>query len=137
MAGSVGIVANYALFSQYTPVSLDLLLRHVSSVVQPVAALKSLLPALFGFLGGTLLLLVWNYLKVRVVRFLLDYNGWFLTPKSPLNKVKTHSTYLFILHGSLPNLAVVVYVDGSSCWYKKPRGGAVPGLSALLARASS
>ena len=87
VAGGVGIVANYALFSQYTPVSMDLMLKEVASVVQPLAKLKVVLPALFGFMGGSLLLLVWKYLSSRAVRLLLDYNGWFLHPKKPINKV--------------------------------------------------
>lgn len=87
VAGGLGVVVNYAVFSQYTPVSMDLLLKEIASVVQPLAALKTALPALFGFLAGTLLLLVWNYLKAQVVRRLLEYNGWFLTPKKPINKV--------------------------------------------------
>lgn len=87
VAGGVGIVANYALFSQYTPVSMDLMLKEVATVVQPLAGLKVLLPALFGFMGGSLLLLVLRYLKSRTVRFLLEYDGWFLQPKKPINKV--------------------------------------------------
>lgn len=87
VAGGVGAVANYALFSQYTPVSMDWLLKEMAAVVHPVAALKSVLPALLGFVGGTLLLLVWNYLKSRAIRLLLEYNGWFLHPKRPINKV--------------------------------------------------
>lgn len=87
VAGSVGVVANYALFSRYTPASMDLFLKEMATVVQPIAALKGISPALIGFLGGTLLLLVCNYLKVRVVRFLLEYDGWLLHPKRPINKV--------------------------------------------------
>ena len=87
VAGGVGIVANYALFSQYTPVSMDLMLKELATVVQPLAGLKVILPALFGFMGGSLLLLLWRYLSSRAVRFLLDYNGWFLHPKMPINKV--------------------------------------------------
>ena len=89
VAGGVGALANYALFSQYTPVSMEWMLKELAAVIQPVAALKSVLPALLGFMGGTLLLLVWTYLKVRAVRFLLDYDGWFLHPKRPINKVAT------------------------------------------------
>ena len=88
VAGSVGVLANYALFSQYTPGSLELLVKEVSAVVQPLAALKSFLPALFGFLGGTLLLLVWNCVKSRVVRLLLEWDNWFLHPRQPINKVQ-------------------------------------------------
>ena len=87
VAGSVGVLANYALFSQYTPVSVDLLWKELSTVVEPLSSLKSILPALFGFLGGTFLLLVWNCLKSRVIRFLLEYDNWFLKPKEPINKV--------------------------------------------------
>ena len=85
------MVANYALFSQYTPVSMDLamdlMLKDVGSVVRPLAALKTLLPALIGFMGGTFILLVCRYLRSRAIRFLLEYDGWFLHPKRPINKV--------------------------------------------------
>ncbi len=91
VAGGVGIVANYALFSQYSPVSVDLMLKDVGPVVKPLAALKTLLPALIGFMGGTFILLVCRYLKSRAVRFLLEYDGWFLYPKRPINKVKKKS----------------------------------------------
>ncbi len=87
VAGGVGVLANYALFSQYTPPSLDHMLKEMSSVVKPLYALAYLLPALCGFLGGTLLLLVWNYIKCRAVRLLLEYNDWFLNPKRAVNKV--------------------------------------------------
>lgn len=80
-------MVNYAVFSQYTPVSMDLMLKEIASVVQPLAALKSALPALFGFLVGASFMLVWSYLKAHAVRRLLEYNGWFLTPKRPINKV--------------------------------------------------
>ena len=89
VAGGVGIVANYALFSQYTPVSMDLMLKDVGSVVRPLAAVKTLLPALIGFLGGTFILLVCQYLKSRAIRRLLAYDGWFLYPKRPINKVRS------------------------------------------------
>lgn len=87
VAGGVGAVANYALFSQYSPVTMDWVLKEMATVVHPFAALKTVLPALFGFMGGTLLLLVWNYFRGRAVRFLLQYDGWFLHPKRPINKV--------------------------------------------------
>ncbi len=89
VAGGVGALANYALFSQYTPVpGLDWLLKEMAAVVHPYAALMSALPVLLGFVGGTFLLLVWQYLQSRAIRFLLDYNGWFLHPKKPINKVR-------------------------------------------------
>lgn len=91
VAGGVGAVANYALFSQYTPVTMDWILREMAIAVQPLAALKTVFPALLGFLGGTLLLLVCKYLKSRAVRFLLEYDGWFLYPKRPINKVRRWS----------------------------------------------
>jgi len=93
VAGSVGALANYALFSQYTPGSVDLLLKELSAVVEPIAALKSFLPALFGFLGGTLLLLVWNYFRSRVTRFLLECDTWFLQPRKPINKVQCRPSW--------------------------------------------
>ncbi len=101
VAGGVGIVANYALFSQYTPVSMDLMLKEVASVVQPLAGLKVVLPALFGFMGGSLLLLVWKYLSSRAVRFLLEYDGWFLHPNKPINKVMECVFWGWFFRGSV------------------------------------
>ncbi len=44
-------------------------------------------PILFGAIGGILLLFFAVVFKVMAIRFLLACNGWFLTPKNPLNKV--------------------------------------------------
>ena len=82
LAGGLGALLNCALFSS---MSVEHLLQEM--FIQPLSALRTLLPVVFGFFGGTLLLLIWNFLKARVVRFLLDYNGWFLHPKRPINKV--------------------------------------------------
>jgi carnitine O-palmitoyltransferase 1 len=46
-----------------------------------------LLPAAFGFIIGTVVMLIWTFLKAYVVRALLQYNGWFLNPRSPVNKI--------------------------------------------------
>ena len=100
LAGGVGVLANYALFSQYTPFSTERLLKDVSAVIQPLAAFAHfVLPALFGFLGGTSVLLVWNYLMCRIVRFLLEYDDVFLHPKRPINKVSDDLlAYLMVTH---------------------------------------
>ena len=82
LAGGIGALLNCALFSHLSSLSAENLLQEM--FIQPLSALR---PVVFGFFGGTLLLLVWNFLKARVVRFLLDYNGWFLHPKRPINKV--------------------------------------------------
>ena len=81
----MGAVLNCALASYFSS-PLDYLLQEM--LIQPLSALRTILPAVFGFFGGTLLLLTWHFLKARVVRFLLDYNGWFLHPKRPINKVR-------------------------------------------------
>lgn len=95
VAGGVGVVANYALFSQYIPVTMDLMLKEMAAVVQPLAALKTVLPALIGFLGGTLLLLVCKCLQSWAIRRLLECDGWFLTPKKPINKVSWFSSGVY------------------------------------------
>ena len=87
VAGGMGALVN-CYISSSVMIPLGILLQEL--FVQPLVALRSLLPAMVGFLGGTLVLLVWHFLKTRVVRFLLDYNGWFLTPKHPINKVSVH-----------------------------------------------
>ncbi|KAL5517212.1 hypothetical protein EMCRGX_G002713 [Ephydatia muelleri] len=84
VAGGMGALVN-CYISSAVMIPLGLLVQEV--FVQPLVALRSLLPAMVGFLGGTLILLVWHFLKTRVVRFLLDYNGWFITPKHPINKL--------------------------------------------------
>ena len=45
--------------------------------------------ALGGFVGGALAVPTWRFLKIRIVRLLLQYDGWFLHPKRPINKVYT------------------------------------------------
>lgn len=84
VAGGMGAVLNCALASYFTSAT-EFLAQQL--FVQPVASMRVLLPALVGFVWGTLVLLVWHLLKAWVVRFLLDYNGWFLHPKRPVNKV--------------------------------------------------
>ena len=84
IAGGMGAILNCVYSSAF---SFDLLFRNF--LVEPLSAIRTLLPAVFGFLFGTLVVLVWNFMRAMAVRFLLDYNGWFLKPKSPLNKVYT------------------------------------------------
>lgn len=85
VAGGMGAVLNCALASYSTSAFTEFLAQQL--FVQPVAAVRALLPALVGFVWGTLVVLVWHLLKAWVVRFLLDYNGWFLHPRRPVNKV--------------------------------------------------
>ena len=114
VAGGMGAVVNYAIFSQYLPsttLSMDYLLKEFGTVtntgeafmsmVQPLTGLRTFLPAIFGFLGGTLLLFVWNWLKSIAVRRLLEYDGWMLRPKNPINKVSKlfNSTFFRYLCG--------------------------------------
>jgi hypothetical protein len=85
--GGLGALLNcvVTLFSSSLP------LDHVVNdlLVQPFAVMKTvlLLPAAFGFIIGTVVMLIWTFLKAYVVRALLQYNGWFLNPRSPVNKV--------------------------------------------------
>lgn len=91
VAGGMGAVVNYALFSHWLSSGLflpvDSLLRDLGVVIQLGAAITTLISVLFGFFGGTLFVIVWHFLKTRVVRFLLSSDVWFLTPKHPLTKV--------------------------------------------------
>lgn len=87
VAGGMGAVVSHYLHSTAASLSLDKVLAELGMVVQPFNGLRMLLPALFGFFGGTLLLLVWNFIKTRMVRYLLECNMWFLKPKHPINKV--------------------------------------------------
>ena len=80
VAGGFGALINCALASYFSS-QVDLLR---DMFVQPVAAAKTIL---CGFFGGTLVLLVWQFLKVRMVRYLFQCNTWFLSPKRPINKV--------------------------------------------------
>ena len=90
-AGGMGALVNCYV----SCTNLAILLGVQEAVVQPA---RTLLTALSGFLCGTLVLLVWYFLKNRVVRFLLDYNGWFLRSKSKIqsimNKVGTRCVYI-------------------------------------------
>lgn len=88
VAGGFGALINCALASYFSS-QFDHLLHEV--FLQPVAAMKTLALAVCGFFGGTLLLLMWHFVKVRMVRFLFQYNGWFLHPKRPTNKVSKPS----------------------------------------------
>ena len=131
VAGGMGALVN-CYMSSTVMIPLGLLLQEV--FVQPLVALRSLLPVMFGFLGGTLVLLVWHFLKTRVVRFLLDYNGWFLTPRHPTNKVSL-ITYISIF--------TVVYLTAMVSYdYRAPRshhegGRLVPRLSSFPPRATA
>lgn len=83
IAGGFGAIINCALAS-YFSTQVDLMNE---IFVQPVNAMNFMKTVLCGFFGGTLVLFVWQFLKVRMVRFLLQRNSWFLHPKSPVNKV--------------------------------------------------
>lgn len=85
LAGGMGAALNYALYPHYLP--LDKVLQDMGYVVHSLQALKTFLSVLFGAIGGILLLFFAVVMKVMVIRFLLACNGWFLTPKNPVNKV--------------------------------------------------
>ena len=89
VAGGMGAVVSHYLHSTAASLpTLDRVIAELGMVIQPFNGLRMLLPALFGFFGGTLLLLVWNFIKVRMVRYLLECNSWFLKPKHPINQVR-------------------------------------------------
>ena len=83
--GGMGAIVNCAIAIRDSSLSLE---RFVSEIlVEPFAALRTLSPALLGFMIGSAILLVWTFVRAIAVRFLLGYNGWFLHPKNPINKV--------------------------------------------------
>lgn len=85
VAGGFGAVINWAL-ATYFPSQFEHLIDEI--FLQPVAAVKTVAPAVFGFFGGTLVLLLWHFIKVRMVRYLLRQDSWFLDPKRQINKVR-------------------------------------------------
>lgn len=90
LAGGMGAALNYALYphlEERFSLPVDKVLQDMGYMDKSLVTLKSVLTVVFGFFGGMILLFLCVFLKTMVVRFLLDYNGWFLTPKSPLNKV--------------------------------------------------
>ena len=93
--GGMGAVVNSAIALHSSSYSIENLVSEL--LVQPFSAVRTLLPAALGFLFGTAILLIWSFIQAMVVRFLLDYNGWFLNPKSPINKVSPY-WYLLLLY---------------------------------------
>ena len=93
LAGSFGALINCLLASYFSSQFDHLLQDFLKDFLHPVASAKTIAPALSGFFGGTLVVLVWRFLKFRVVRSLLEYNGWFLHPKMPVNKVSRNFVY--------------------------------------------
>ncbi|XP_019849708.1 PREDICTED: carnitine O-palmitoyltransferase 1, muscle isoform-like isoform X1 [Amphimedon queenslandica] len=85
--GGMGALLNCVLALHSSSLSLAHIIDEL--LVQPFTAMKTLLllPAALGFLIGTVTLLFWSFLRAIVLRSLLQYNGWFLKPKSPLNKI--------------------------------------------------
>lgn len=96
LAGGMGAALNYAIYphlDERFDQPLDKALHDMGydNVVDSLQALKTFLAVLFGAIGGVLLLFFAVVFKVMAVRFLLAYNGWFLTPKNPLNKVNLNA----------------------------------------------
>lgn len=91
VAGSMGAVVNYALFTHWFSsgviLALETLLKELGLVIQMGAAFNTFFSVLFCLFGGTIFMLVWRFLKARMIRFLLGTNVWFLNPKHPLSKV--------------------------------------------------
>ena len=96
LAGGMGAALNYALYphiEERFSLPVDQVLQDLGYMVKSLDTLKTFLIVAFGFIGGMLLLFLCMFLKTMVVRFLLDYNGWFLSPKNPLNKVLFQTTH--------------------------------------------
>ena len=93
LAGGMGALLNCVLAIHFSTTSVDHILQQL--VGHPLSALRSLLvlPAALGFLIGTVILLAWTFVRAMVVRFLLDYNGWFLHPKRQINKVSARPLF--------------------------------------------
>lgn len=86
-------------------------------LVNPFEAASLLLgPAvlLVGIFACGLAVLLWSCLRICVVRALLQYNGWFLNPKNPLNKVSGSIQYLSA-HFCI-NLKDMVFHDDCTSW---------------------
>ena len=90
LAGGMGAALNYALYphlEEHLSLPFDKVLGDMGYVVNSLQEIKTFLTVFFGALGGILLLFFVVILRTMVVRFLLAYNGWFLRPKHPINKV--------------------------------------------------
>lgn len=58
-----------------------------NSVASDCVTSSLVLHAMVGFMAGATVMLACLAVRVLMVRFLLGYNGWFFTPKNPINKV--------------------------------------------------
>ena len=99
LAGGMGAALNYALYphiEERFSLPVDQALQDLGYMVKSLDTLKTFLTVAFGFIGGIFLLFFCMFLKTMVVRFLLDYNGWFLSPRNPLNKVLFSTTVLVL-----------------------------------------
>ena len=87
--GGLGAIVNSAIALHWSSLTLEHIVSEL--VLQPFSVLRTLLPAVLGFLFGSAVILIWSFLRQRVIRFLLQYDGWFLTPRSPINRVSFKS----------------------------------------------
>ena len=94
--GGLGAILNCAIALHSSSLPLDHVVNDL--LAQPFVVVKTLLflPAAFGFIFGTAVMILWSFVKAIAVRSLLQYNGWFLNPRSPLNKVSIISS-LYVL----------------------------------------
>ena len=131
----MGAIVNCALAIHFSTTSADHVLQQV--VGHPLSALRSLLvlPAALGFLIGTVILLVWTFIRALVIRFLLDYNGWFLHSKRQINKVSSLSLRkaqrVHCVHGCFFVRAGVVRADAGFARQEEPRFGKLPAIPAF------
>lgn len=87
--GGLGAVLNCIFVFNSLSYSVEEVVN--DSLVRPYTVI--LYPAIVGFIIGTIFLLCWSFLKTLLVRSLLQYNGWLLNPKRPINKVSQTSQY--------------------------------------------
>lgn len=85
--GGMGAILNCAIALHSSPLSLNTVVNDL--LLEPFSVIKTLLflPAALGFLIGTVVMIAWTFMRAFVIRSLLQYNGWFLTPRNPINKV--------------------------------------------------
>ena len=83
LAGGIGALGNFALTFSVPSVSTEKAFQDLL-MVEPITVLRT---AVQGFFFGSGLAILLLFLRALVIRYLLDYNGWFLKPKSAVNSV--------------------------------------------------
>ena len=86
---------------------------------------------LVGLFASGLAVLLWSCLRILVVRALLQYNGWFLNPKSPINKVSTLYNTCRSISCIFVKFKDMVFHDGCTSWKKESWERILSGLSSV------